>query len=112
MLDNLLIHRCKIQNRTGTGNDFGEQTYTYADTYTGVLCRFSSPKGSMRRLDSGEFVEDMPKLFLKADQAVSETNRVVGTSSGFTETYEILKVNKKYDGTGIHHITCDLKKVV
>ena len=110
-MDNLLIHLCKIQTRTGTENDFGEQTYTYADTYTDVLCRFSTPKGSIRRLDSGEFIEDMPKIILKSNQTVAETNRIVGTS-GFEETYEILKVNKKYDSTGIHHITCDLKKVV
>lgn len=111
-MDNLLlIHRCKIQTRTATNNDFGEPTYTWADTYTGVLCRFSSPKGNMRRLDSGEFVEDLPKIFLKPDQTVSETNRIVGTS-GFEETYEILKVNKKYDGNGAHHIECDLKKVI
>lgn len=110
-MDNLLIHRATIQTRTATENNFGEQTYTYADTYTGVLCRFSSPKGAMRRLESGEFVEDMPKIILKPGQTVAETNRIVGTS-GFEETYEILKVNKKYDGIGIHHITCDLKKVV
>lgn len=110
-MDNLLLHRCKIQTRTPTENDFGEQTYAYADTYTGVLCRFSSPKGSMRRLDSGEFVEDMPKIFLKPDQTVAKTNRIVGTV-GFEETYEILKLNKKYDGVSLHHITCDLKKVV
>lgn len=110
-MENLLIHRCKIQTRTGTENDFGEQTYTWADTYTDVLCRFSTPKGSMRRLDSGEFIENMPKIILKSNQTVAETNRIVGTS-GFEETYEILKVNKKYDSAGIHHITCDLKKVV
>lgn len=110
-MENLLIHRCKIQTRTPTENDFGEQTYSYADTYTDILCRFSSPKGNMKRLDSGEFVEGMPKIFFKPDQSVVETNRIVGTS-GFEETYKILKVNKKYDGVGLHHITCDLKKVV
>ena len=108
---NLLIHRCKIQTRTGTENDFGEQTYTYADTYTGVLCRFSSPKGGMRRLDSGEFVEDMPKLFLKADQTVTETNRIIGTS-GFEETFSVEKINDKYDSNIKHHRELDLKKVI
>jgi len=110
-MDNLLIHRCKIQTRTATTNDFGEKTYTWADTYIGVLCRFSVPKGSMRRLETGEFVEDMSKIIFKPDQTVTETNRIVGTS-GFEESYEILKVNKKYDSNEMHHITCDLKKVV
>ena len=110
-MDNLLIHRCKIQTRTGTANDFGEQTYTWADTYTGIHCRFSSPKGIKQRLESGEFVADLPKIFLKADQDVSENCRIVGTT-GFIETYSILKVNKRYDGNGIHHIDCELRKVV
>lgn len=110
-MDNLLIHKCKIQTRTETENTLGEKTYTWADTYTGVLCRFSSPKGSMRRLDSGEFVEDMPKIFLKPNQTISENNRIVGTS-GFEDTYEVLKVNKRYNGNTIHHIDCELRKVV
>lgn len=110
-MNNLLLHRCKIQTRSATTNDFGEKTYTWADTYTEVLCRFSSPKGSMRRLDSGEFVEDMPKIFLKSDQTISEINRIVGTS-GFEDTYQVLKVNKRYNGNTIHHIDCDLRKVV
>ena len=110
-MDNLLIHRATIQTRTATENEFGEQTYAYTNIYTGVHCRFSTPKGSMRRLDSGEFVEDMPKIFLKADQDISENCRVVGTT-GFTETYAVLKVNNRYDGKGTHHIDCDLRKVV
>lgn len=110
-MDNLFIHRCKIQTRDPSDNDFGEKTYTWTDTYTGILCRFSNPKGGMRRLDSGEFVEDIPKIFLKADQDVSENYRIVGTT-GFEEIYEILKVNKRYDSNGIHHIDCELRKVV
>jgi len=92
-------------------NDFEEPIYSYTDAYTGVLCRFSSPKGNMRRLDSGEFVEDMPKIFLKSDQIVSEINRIVGVT-GFSGNYEILKVNEKYNGTEKHHLELDLRKVV
>ena len=110
-MENLLIHRCTVQTRDPSGNDFGEQTYTWADTYTGVLCRFSNPKGNKIRLDSGEFVVDNPKIFLKADQDVSENCRIVGTT-GFEETYQVLKVNKRYDGNTIHHIDCELRKVV
>lgn len=110
-MDNLFIHRCTVQTRDPSENEFGEKTYTYTNTYTGVLCRFSSPKGSKIRLDSGEFVEDTPKIFLKPDQSVSENNRIVRTT-GFTETYQVLKVNKRYDSNGIHHIDCDLRKVV
>ena len=110
-MDNLLIHRCKIQTRSPTSNDFGEKIYSWADTYTDVLCRFSTPKGGMRRLETGEYVEDMPKLFLKPDQTVSEVNRIVGVT-GFLEDYEILKVNEKYNGLEKHHLELDLKKVI
>ena len=111
MLDNLLIMKCTIQTRTSEVNNFGEPVYSWANTYTNVLCRFSSPKGSMKRLPSGEFVEDMPKIFLKPNQTISENNRIVGTS-GFEDTYEVLKVNKRYNGNTIHHIDCELRKVI
>ena len=110
-MDSLLVHRCKIQTRTATANDFGEKTYTWADTYTGVHCRLSHPKGSLTRLESGEFVTKTPTLFLKSDQTVAETYRVVGTT-GFTETYEVMKVKKYYDSISLQHIECELRAVV
>lgn len=110
-MDNLLLHRCVVQTRDPSGNDFGEPVYSWADTYTNVHCRFSSPKGAKQRLDSGEFVTGMPKIFLKANQDISENCRIIGTA-GFEETYQVLKVNKRYDSNGIHHIDCDLRKVI
>lgn len=110
-MEKLLIHKCTIQTRTGTENDFGEQTYSYADTYTNVKCRLSTPSGSMRRLPSGEFVTGTPKLFLKPDETVSETDRIKGTT-GFTDTYEILKVNDIFNGRIKHHLELNLGKVI
>ena len=111
MIDNLLLHRCTIQTRDASENDFGEQTFTWSNTYTNVPCRFSSPKGSKIRLDSGEFVTDAPKIFFKADQDVSENCRIVGVV-GFTDIYQVLKINTRYDTNVVHHIECDLRKVV
>jgi len=110
-MDNLFVHRATIQTRDASENDFGEPVYAWSDTYTRVLCRFSSPKGSKIRLDSGEFVTDAPKIFFKADQDVSENCRIVGVV-GFTHTYRVMKVNTRYDGNGIHHTDCDLEKVI
>lgn len=110
-MENLLLHRCTIQVRDASENAFGEQTFTWTDLSSNVQCRFSSPKGIKQRLDSGEFVTGMPKLFLKAAQDVSENCRIVGTL-GFTETYEVLKVNKRYNTNAAHHTECDLRKVV
>jgi len=110
-MDDLLIHRCKVQARSETTNDFGEKTYTYADTYTDVHCRFTNPTGAMMRLESGEFVTGSPKLFLKSTQTIDETYRVVGTT-GFTNTYSVEKVKDIYNGTELHHKECELKRVV
>lgn len=108
----LLIHRCTILARSESTNDFGEKVYTWPVSETGVLCRYSSPSGRLRRLESGEYVEDLPKLFLKATQTISETeNRITGTT-GFTGTYLIKKVNNSYDGSGLHHKELDLINVV
>lgn len=79
MMDNLLVHRCTIQVRDASENDFGEQTFTWGDLSANVLCRFSNPKGIKQRLDSGEFVTGLPKIFLKAAQDLSENCRIVGT---------------------------------
>ena len=112
-MDTLLIHECKIQTRNLSVNDFGEPAITsWSDTYTGVKCRYFNPSGSLRRLESGEYIEDMPKLFLKATQTISETdNRITGTT-GFAGTYLIKKVNNLYNGSALHHKELNLVKVV
>lgn len=111
-MDALLIHRCTILVRSSTTNDFGEPVHTWADSETGVVCRYSNPSGRLRRLESGEYIEDLPKLFMKASQAISETdNRITGTT-GFSGTYIIKKVNNLYNGSGIHHKEVELVKTV
>ena len=110
-MDHLLLHRCTVQTRDASENDFGEKTYSYTDTYTSVLCRLVSPSGAKQRLPAGEFVTGMPRLFLKADQDVSENCRIVGTT-GFDDTYEILKVNEIHNSHGLHHKELDLRKAI
>lgn len=63
-MDNLLLHLCKIQTRSETENEFGEPVYIWQNTHTDVPCRYSTPKGDKRRLETGEYVENLPKLFL------------------------------------------------
>jgi hypothetical protein len=110
--DSLLIHRCTTLVRSSTTNDFGELVHTWANSETGVVCRYSSPSGSLRRLESGEYIEDIPKLFMKASQTIAEvSNRITGTT-GFTGTYMIKKVNNRYNGSALHHKELDLVKVV
>jgi len=108
MVDNLLIMKCTIQTRDPSENSFGEPVYSWIDTYTNIPCRFSSQKGNMQRLESGENVKEEIKLFLKATQDVSENCRIVVLE----ETYEVLKVNKRYNSNIAHHTECDLRKVV
>jgi len=110
--NSLLIHRCTIQIRSKTTNDFGEPIYTWADSETNVACRYSNPSGQLKRLGSGEYIEDLPVLFLKAAQTISETdNKIIGTT-GFTGTYQIKKVNDLYNGKGLHHKECDLRVAI
>jgi len=110
--DSLLIHECTIQARSKTTNDFGEPVYTWVNLETGVMCRHSNPSGRLKRLESGEYIEDLPKLFLKSTQSISETdNRIVGTT-GFLGTYQIMKVNNRYNGSGLHHKECDLRVAI
>lgn len=111
-MDTLLIHRCTILVRNEIPNDFGEPVYTWVNSETGVSCRYSNPSGRQRRLESGEYIEDLPKLFMKATQTISETdNRITGTT-GFTGTYSIKKVNNRYDGSALHHKEVELVKTI
>jgi len=111
-MDTLLIHTCTILVRNETTNDFGEPIHTWVNSETGVACRYSNPSGRLRRLESGEYIEDSPKLFMKASQAISETeNRITGTT-GFTGTYLIKKVNNRYDGSALHHKEVELAKAI
>lgn len=111
----LLIHTCKIQTRGHTTNGFGEKEYTWTDTFIGVPCRFYQPSskfvGGMDRKAVGEFVRKLPKIFLKKDQVIVEENRIVGTK-GFEEMYDVESIKKVNDSVGVHHIECELKKVV
>lgn len=111
-MDTLLIHTCTILVRNKTTNDFGEPVYTWATSETGVACRYSNPSGRLRRLESGEYIEDLPKLFMKASQALSETNNRITGTTGFTGTYSIKKVNNRYDGSALHHKEVELAKAI
>ena len=116
-MESLLVHLCTIQERSATTNSLGEQTYTWAAASTDVKCRLApsntgtTKSGGMLRLESGEFVERAPILILKSTETVTEINRIVGTY-GFSDTYEVIKVRNAYDGLSLHHIECDLKKVI
>ena len=109
-MDNLLIHRCTIKTKTKTGTDaFGEPTYSWGDKEN-VVCRFVNPKGSELRLPSGEFVTKIPKIVLKSNETIAEQNKITGTS-GFSGTYNVLKVYPRYDSNGLHHYACDLEVI-
>ena len=111
-MESLLIHLCTIQGRSATTNSLGEKTYIWAAASTDVKCRLAlSKSGGMVRLESGEFVERAPILILKSTETVTEINRIVGTY-GFSDTYEVIKVRNAYDGLSLHHIECDLRKVI
>lgn len=102
-----MIHLCTIKTRTQSGtDDFGEPTYTWADT-TNIPCRLVQAKrGTTVNMTSGEFVTGLPRLLLKI--SIDENNLIEGTS-GFSGTYKILKVAAQYDSEVLHHYAADLQ---
>jgi len=110
-MNSLFIHRCTIRTFTdSTANTYtGEPIKTNSDT-TGVKCRFYSPSGKVIRTEAGDVVYSNPLLAVGKSATVSERCHIIGTT-GFTGTYEVVKVLPRYDGTGLHHYELILEAI-
>jgi head-tail adaptor len=80
---------CTIQTVTRTSDSQGGYTETWADTYTGVLCRLA-PQRAGGEQQTGEQLAALSLwvLTVTQSQALDETMRVVHSS----ETYEVTNV--------------------
>lgn len=110
-----LIHTCTIQSQTVTGVDGGGQkTGSFANVATDVACRIeplvTDSDTRSREVYSGQqlFLADFIIYFLP-DQTVDEKDRIIGTTSPFTDTYEIIKIGDATDGVDVHHREAYLK---
>ena len=98
----LLIQTCTIRRYTdGETDAYGEPIKVWAD-YLTKPCRLVA--GSGREVKVGaEVVASNFRLFLE-DVDVTERDRVVVGG----DTYEVVLVSDRQDGSGVHHKECDL----
>ena len=98
----LLIQTCTIRRYTDGGTDsYGNPIKTWADHLT-KACRLVAGAGKEIKVGT-EVVVSNHRLFLE-DVDIIERDRVaIGT-----ETYEVVLVSDRQNGTGVHHKECDL----
>lgn len=96
--DTLLINSCDIERyTTGAADDYGHPAKTWAVHLDDEPCRYSEPKNKEIKVGAEVLIYDLD-LFMN-DVDVTVQDRVVLNS----ETYEILGVRDRQDGTGKHH---------
>ena len=96
--DSLLINTCTIRRyTTGAQDGYGNPVKTWADHLVNQPCRYSEPKNNEIKVEKEVLIYDLD-VFLN-DVDVTVQDRVVLNS----ETYEILGVKDRQDGTGKHH---------
>ncbi len=100
-----MIHTCTRRAFTATGVDGGGlETGSFADNGTGIVCRIEPLFGSSREvyIDTQLFLADFI-LYLLPDQGLEMNDKIIGTTSPFTDTYEVLKIADAPNGSDIHH---------
>lgn len=111
MLEGRLVHWCRIETgeaTTGTADTFGK--YTTQKTYASSKCLFSVGKGGVKRLESGERVQDLPAVILPATTTIEEGVVLEGLSTGFLRAYVVRQVRPIWT-RALHHIRCDIEAV-
>lgn len=98
--DGLLINTATVRRFTeGAADSYGNPVKTWADVVglIDIPCRYSEPKNNEIKVGAEVLIYDLD-LFLN-DVVVTVQDRVILNS----ETYEILGVKDRQDGTGKHH---------
>lgn len=101
-----MINTCTVRRYTeGVVDAYGGLTKAWGDHLVDQPCRLVA--GSGREIKVGaEVVISNYRLFLE-DIDITERDKVVIGS----DTYEVVLVNDRQDGDGIHHLECDLVRV-
>ena len=104
--DSLLINTCTVRRFTeGAQDAYGKPVLTWADHLVGQACRWSEPKNNEIKVGAEVLIYDLD-LFLK-NIDITVQDRVVLS----TETYEVLAVKDRQNGTGTHHKECAIRTV-
>ncbi len=109
MMEGKLIHWCAIETgeeTTGTADAAG--MYTTLVTTASTRCLFRNEKAG-KVLESGEFVQDVPRVILPATTSIVEGATLTGVSSGWARNYVVRAVKTIYNRVGIDHVACDLE---
>ena len=98
----LLINTCTIRRWVDSGTDaYGSPIKSWGDIAI-KPCRLVAGAGKEIKVGT-EVVVSNHRLFLE-DVDITERDRVaIGT-----ETYEVVLVSDRQNGTGVHHKECDL----
>jgi hypothetical protein len=104
--DSLLINTCTVKRLNETGEDaYGNPTGSWDDHLTDQDCRLMITNGREVVIGAEVVVADY-KLFI-GDVDITERDRVVIGS----DTYEVLLVAPRQDGSSEHHLECYLRTV-
>ena len=116
--DSLLLHTCDIGALTqGVADAYGTPAETWPLSYTSEPCRIMSTTGREIQVGAKVMISDW-KLFVDDSVTVDEQDRISNIKVRATgvvidaDTYEILLVQPRSDGVGLHHYELALQKVV
>jgi hypothetical protein len=111
MIEGAFLHTCTVQARVeGADDAYGVPTLSWANEQENIACRFMQPRGKAETAIPGEEVLADLIVFLPSGTTVTEfTRRITTSESGFSGTYQIMKVRPVWGQFCIHHYECDLK---
>lgn len=95
----LLINLCDIQEKTLVTTGYTTNP-TWATVFTSIPTRKDSVTSAS--ISDGQLREntDDDIFFFNSDVNIKRGNRILFDN----DTYDVIKVNKVYDSTGIHHL--------
>lgn len=99
MFTNLLIHTCDIESKTFDTVSY-EQVEQWTTLASNVPCRKSTDNGASIRDGVKRQNTDDDLFFFDADALIERGDRILFNS----EYYDVLKVEKRYDSQGVHHL--------
>lgn len=109
--DNSTVHGAAVANGVDVESvdAFGIPART--TTTTTVRCLFVSPKGGLKKLESGEALYNLPAVILPSGTAITEGDTLTGVTSGFTKTYRVKYVRTLAVDEGPAMLRVDLEAV-
>jgi hypothetical protein len=94
----LLINTCTIQRYVAGAQDaYGTPVKAWADHLVDEPCRYSEPKNNEIKVGAEVLIYDLDLFMNNIDVTVQDRAVLNG------ETYEILGVKDRQDGSGAHH---------